>query len=143
MRKCANHVCHSNEPKGARKPVRRAITSPGQTTNSLKDSTALATPRKRLPAGLVDSTSDKNSGTAPSQPSRTPAHPSRALNSTKTSRTLQKALVAAEQAQREQYAAELFAELNRVVFKNGLPQETKLIWSKRLLTTAGRAKWHR
>jgi hypothetical protein len=58
-------------------------------------------------------------------------------------RTTKKAQVAAEQARREQYAAELFEELNRVVFKDGLPKETKMNWNKRLLTTAGRAKWHR
>lgn len=54
-----------------------------------------------------------------------------------------KGQAAAEQARREQYAEELFAELNQVVFKEGLPKETKLVWNKRLLTTAGRAKWHR
>ncbi|KAF8060981.1 SprT-like family-domain-containing protein [Lyophyllum atratum] len=29
------------------------------------------------------------------------------------------------------------------VFKNGVPKDTKLNWSKRLLTTAGKARWHR
>lgn len=41
------------------------------------------------------------------------------------------------------YAQTLFAELNRTVFKQQLPEDTKLNWNKRLLTTAGRAKWHR
>ncbi|KAG1885658.1 SprT-like family-domain-containing protein [Suillus subluteus] len=50
---------------------------------------------------------------------------------------------AEEQARREKYAAQLFEELNSTIFKNGLPRETKLNWNKRLLTTAGRAKWHR
>jgi hypothetical protein len=48
-----------------------------------------------------------------------------------------------EQARREQYAQSLFDELNRDVFGGALPAETKLNWNKRLLTTAGRAKWHR
>lgn len=58
-------------------------------------------------------------------------------------RTGKKAQAAAEQAKREVYAQQLFTELNRIVFKDGLPKETKLNWNKRLLTTAGRAKWHR
>lgn len=55
----------------------------------------------------------------------------------------QKALVAAELERRVAYAHELFVELNHTVFKGGLPADTQLIWSKRLLTTAGRARWHR
>lgn len=65
------------------------------------------------------------------------------IPSTKTPRVTKKRQAAAEQALREQYAIDLFEELNRTVFKGGLPKETKLNWSKRLLTTAGRAKWHR
>lgn len=61
----------------------------------------------------------------------------------KTPRTSKKALVLAEQAERAAYAQSLFDELNRGVFAGGLPVETTLIWSNRLLTTAGRARWHR
>lgn len=50
---------------------------------------------------------------------------------------------AKEQARRQKYATELFAELNRDVFGDRLPGNTTLEWSKRLLTTAGRARWHR
>ncbi|KAI6045031.1 SprT-like family-domain-containing protein [Pisolithus marmoratus] len=50
---------------------------------------------------------------------------------------------AAEQLRREKYAVNLFAELNHTVFGDGLPKDTKLEWSKRLLTTAGRARWYR
>ncbi|KAJ8596506.1 hypothetical protein M405DRAFT_726107 [Rhizopogon salebrosus TDB-379] len=48
-----------------------------------------------------------------------------------------------EQERREKYAEKLFAELNSTVFNDGLPRETKLNWNKRLLTTAGRARWHK
>ncbi|KAI0287401.1 SprT-like family-domain-containing protein, partial [Russula brevipes] len=59
-------------------------------------------------------------------------------------RTLsKKALAQAEQAERAAYAQSLFDELNRGVFASGLPVETSLVWSNRLLTTAGRARWHR
>jgi hypothetical protein len=54
-----------------------------------------------------------------------------------------KALAQAEQAERAAYAQSLFDELNRGVFASGLPIETSLVWSNRLLTTAGRARWHR
>ena len=54
-----------------------------------------------------------------------------------------KASVATEQARREAYAQKLFNELNEKVFGGGLPTDTKLNWNNRLLTTAGRAKWHR
>ena len=47
------------------------------------------------------------------------------------------------QARREKYAEKLFAELNNTIFNDGLPPETKLNWNKRLLTTAGRARWHK
>ncbi|OJA18812.1 hypothetical protein AZE42_00861 [Rhizopogon vesiculosus] len=50
---------------------------------------------------------------------------------------------AEEQARREKYAEKLFAELNSTIFDDGLPRETKLNWNKRLLTTAGRARWHK
>jgi hypothetical protein len=61
----------------------------------------------------------------------------------KAPRTSKKALALAEQAERAAYAQSLFDELNRGVFAGGLPVETTLIWSNRLLTTAGRARWHR
>ena len=62
---------------------------------------------------------------------------------TKTPRTSKKARALAEHAERAAYAQSLFDELNRSVFAGGLPVETTLIWSNRLLTTAGRARWHR
>jgi hypothetical protein len=61
----------------------------------------------------------------------------------KTPRTSKKALALAEQGERATYAQSLFEDLNRSVFAGGLPVETTLIWSNRLLTTAGRARWHR
>jgi len=60
-----------------------------------------------------------------------------------TARKSKKATEEAEQARREIYAQELFDELNKSVFGNGLPENTKLNWNKRLLTTAGKAKYRR
>lgn len=54
-----------------------------------------------------------------------------------------KAQTEAEQRRRHDYAQQLFTDLNLSIFKQGLPVNTKLNWNKRLLTTAGRAKFHR
>lgn len=59
----------------------------------------------------------------------------------KKPRMTKKVKQAIEQTRREKYAQDLFEELNRAVFKGGLPKETQLKWSNRLLTTAGRARW--
>lgn len=54
-----------------------------------------------------------------------------------------KALEAALFERRQAYAKLLFKELNESIFGGRLPATTELKWSKRLLTTAGRAHWHR
>ncbi|KAH9060692.1 SprT-like family-domain-containing protein [Lactarius vividus] len=87
--------------------------------------------------------------TAPSTTTpKTPATKARAPKFTtpsaaKTPRTSKKALALAEQAERAAYAQSLFDDLNLSVFDGGLPATTTLVWSNRLLTTAGRARWHR
>ena len=78
-----------------------------------------------------------------STPKRTPLKTKLESTPAKTPRTSKKALALAEQAERAAYAQSLFDELNRGVFAGGIPDETTLIWSNRLLTTAGRARWHR
>lgn len=80
----------------------------------------------------------------PSAPSSSQSETPRGSSPTKkgkTPRVSKKALQAIEQAHREAYAQELFAELNASVFKGGLPENTALSWNNRLLTTAGRARW--
>ncbi|KAI0042748.1 hypothetical protein FA95DRAFT_1609929 [Auriscalpium vulgare] len=72
-----------------------------------------------------------------------PRTPKRARAPPKTPRTSKKAIALAAQTQRAEYAQDLFEELNRSVFGGGLPANTRLVWSNRLLTTAGRARWHR
>ena len=54
-----------------------------------------------------------------------------------------RAQAAAEQKELEEYAQQFFDDLNSTVFVNGLPPDTKLVWNARLLTTAGRARWHK
>lgn len=54
-----------------------------------------------------------------------------------------KARLAADLLKRHEYAQQLFDDLNTAVFKGALPTNTQLNWNKRLLTTAGKAKYHR
>ncbi|TFK30675.1 hypothetical protein FA15DRAFT_651200 [Coprinopsis marcescibilis] len=114
----------SNEPKSARKPLPShsiARSLAGDTTSKPSQATSDAP---------TASTSCKI-GT----PSRTPAKG--------TPRTSKKKTQAEQQKKLQDYADALFKELNGTVFNGGLPDDTKLNWNKRLLTTAGRAKWHR
>ncbi|KAI0344061.1 hypothetical protein BDW22DRAFT_1355345 [Trametopsis cervina] len=85
--------------------------------------------------------SHPGSGDEPMTPKRTEASESK--SNAKTPRMTKKAKQAMEQTRRERYAQELFEEINDTVFKCGLPRETVLKWSNRLLTTAGRARWKR
>ena len=64
-------------------------------------------------------------------------------SSPKAGPTSKKAQKTVEQRKRHDYAQHLFDDLNASIFKGGLPNNTALNWNKRLLTTAGRAKWHR
>jgi hypothetical protein len=110
-----------NEPETFRRPIPRKLVKPAETipeTDDLAGSSTLPTSRP------------------PSVP-RTPATP-------KTPRAPRgkKVALEAEQRRREVYAQALFDDLNAAVFNGELPH-AKLVWNKRLLTTAGRAKWHR
>lgn len=69
-----------------------------------------------------------------------PTKKSRSKGTYKTPRMTKKAQQAVEQSRREHYAQQLFDELNNRIFKGGLPEDTALKWSNRLLTTAGRAR---
>ncbi|KAH9001847.1 SprT-like family-domain-containing protein [Lactarius hatsudake] len=161
-----------DEPKSSRKPLRRPQTpettrrgppsvgdkgAPGlvqafsslstltesdlENTRPMADDSVPITSLFRVPAHTLP--------TAPSTPtSKTPATKARAPKFTtpsaaKTPRTSKKALALAEQAERAAYAQSLFDDLNLSVFDGGLPATTTLVWSNRLLTTAGRARWRR
>ncbi|KAF8167847.1 SprT-like family-domain-containing protein [Crassisporium funariophilum] len=97
--------------------------SQGSTLQGLSSSRALPPTR-----GPSTPTSQRLTGKAPASTPRT---------------TSKNAKLAAEQQKRHEFAQRLFIDLNKAVFKNGLPEDTQLNWNKRLLTTAGRAKWHR
>ncbi|KAH9034187.1 SprT-like family-domain-containing protein [Lactarius pseudohatsudake] len=157
-----------DEPKGSRKPLRRPQTpetarrgppsagdkgAPGLvqafsslstlTESDLENTRPMADDPSlfRVPAHTLS--------TAPSTPTpKAPATKARAPKFTtpsaaKTPRTSKKALALAEEAERAAYAQSLFDDLNLSVFDGGLPATTTLVWSNRLLTTAGRARWRR
>ena len=153
---CLNTLCR-DEPKSARKPVCRLPLN-GILAGPNRLSQIPSTPIKpratdsRTPHTLrADPTPHPfpalpyPSSSRPLVPPHTPTKPRTPAPARlpRTPRTSKKALALAAQADLEAYAQELFDELNGDVFKGGLPASTKLVWSKRLLTTAGRAKWHR
>lgn len=162
-----------NEPKSARKPLRRpqtpriATASPEPEpdpdrdrdrhyppVSTDKDTRSLVKAFSTLSSltTLTDSDAEKKTPVvdddddpAPTSTAapKTPLKAKSKSTPAKTPRTSKKALAIAEQAERAAYAESLFDELNRGVFAGGLPVETSLVWSNRLLTTAGRARWHR
>ena len=124
----------SNEPKGTRTPLRIPFLKKTNTSNlqQLVVSTASADEADTMTDGQVTALRAPTTSRSKSQTNiRTPRAGSK------------KASAAAEQARRERYAQEVFDELNEKVFAGGLPEDTRLHWNNRLLTTAGRAKWHR
>ncbi|KAN0136612.1 SprT-like family domain containing protein [Lactarius tabidus] len=152
-----------DEPKSSRKPLRRPQTpktsqsagasslvqafsslstlteSDAENTRPVPDDPAAIPSLFRVPGPVTPSTP------TPKTPASKPRPPPKSATSSaaKTPRTSKKALALAEQAERAAYAQSLFDELNRSVFGGGLPETTPLVWSNRLLTTAGRARWHR
>ncbi|KAF5355958.1 hypothetical protein D9756_003990 [Leucocoprinus leucothites] len=137
-----------DEPRSAKKPVRVSGSVPRKrspskqlrdvATRSNADIPAPSVPLLKSPVTFSGSSEASPNVSAPVK-RKTPG-----TKSTKSiTRVSKKALEEAERARRENYAQELFNELNRSVFKNGLPEKTKLNWNKRLLTTAGKAKYHR
>jgi hypothetical protein len=105
---------------------------------------------KSTPSKSSNNSEMTTNGRKPSSPSAiqvalTPlrAQPRLPSSSKAPRSTSKKAQEIVEQQRRHDYAQQLFEDLNASVFKGGLPNNTALNWNKRLLTTAGRAKWHR
>ncbi|KAF5337267.1 hypothetical protein D9611_003404 [Ephemerocybe angulata] len=127
-----------DEPPSARKPLRKPLSKAsitGEGTNPVNDVFGMTGPRDDHPPSdshleLPDVAPVAPRPSPKKKPSRTPR-----VNSKKAKEEQQEKLYT--------YASSLFEELNRTVFKGGLPADTKLNWNKRLLTTAGRAKWHK
>ncbi|KAL0576381.1 hypothetical protein V5O48_005602 [Marasmius crinis-equi] len=90
------------------------------------------------PATPTKSKSNKSSekSATPSTNTPTQASPSKRKPS-------KKALEEARLTALFEYAQNFFHEINAAVFGNGLPRQTELIWNKKLLTTAGKAKWNK
>jgi len=60
-----------------------------------------------------------------------------------TGKPTKKALLEAWVQKRDEISETLIAQLDKEVFENCLPEDLELVWSKRLNTTAGRARWKR
>jgi len=122
------HFSESDEPPSARTPLRDGK----KNVYKIPDKT-LGTPSKKT--RQVPSLGPLNTLSTP--PAQRPSVAKTPRTNTKKSR------LQAELQRRQEYAEQIFIELNSSVFKQGLPENTKLNWSKRLLTTAGKAKYHR
>ncbi|KAA1477611.1 hypothetical protein DENSPDRAFT_616267 [Dentipellis sp. KUC8613] len=145
-------ILELNEPSSARKPVRKAAViatpqvpkTPGKSRAQKQANSTLSlalTASRENTISLPPST--RTTASKVPEPPRTPKRNPASSTPAKTPRTSKKAAALAAQTQREVYAQELFDELNKTVFGEGIPAGTKLVWSNRLLTTAGRARWHR
>ena len=122
----------SDEPKSAKMPLRvgtkdKARSTPNKSGNHSEMTSNGGKPPSPSAASLL----------FPLRLEPPPASSPKARSSSKkTQQTV-------EQQRRHDYAQQLFDDLNASIFKGGLPNNTALNWNKRLLTTAGRAKWHR
>ena len=129
------------DPPGSRRPIRRISPVKGafqDSSSNIKRSLTeswfggvgqdVVTKGKPLLDSPKKNAVPEFSRAAPKSPSKKVGHPTHK---------------AEEQARRQKYATDLFAKLNKDVFGDRLPKNTTLEWSKRLLTTAGRARWHR
>jgi hypothetical protein len=124
----------SDEPKSAKKPLRVGTKDKTKSTPTKSNNNSEMTNKNRKP-------SSPSAVQVVLTPLRIEPLPT---SSPKTPRsTSKKAQQTVEQQRRHDYAQQLFEDLNASVFKGGLPNNTTLNWNKRLLTTAGRAKWHR
>ncbi|KAM5531516.1 hypothetical protein V8D89_014841 [Ganoderma adspersum] len=141
-----------DEPRSAQKPIRRPTPS---SSTSIAVVPGPSTPRGPSKLRLeISSDSDSEEEIAKivkpkprvkgiSEPRPTTASPGGSMLIPKTPRMTKKALQERELERRHAYAQAFFEELNRSIFGSGIPASTKLQWNKRLLTTAGRAHWHR
>ncbi|KAI9059599.1 hypothetical protein FKP32DRAFT_1596164 [Trametes sanguinea] len=119
-----------NEPRSARKPARRAPKRVPRDSHADSDDADRAVDSPAAPSTFRSLVA----GARPAAPSPNPAK-------AKTPRMTKKMLLQAKKEHLQAYAADFFKELNRNVFGGGLPETTELVWSNRLLTTAGRANW--
>lgn len=149
-----------NEPRSARKPIRRRPppSSRGNTSIAFTPLRQLqttddkngqdASSEDELDEDVFEPVKPKSRATLVLESNARPARPSpgpskRTPGAGKAPRMTKKQQQEAERERLRAYAAAFFKELNEGVFGSGIPKATELVWSKRLLTTAGRAHWKR
>ncbi|KAI0666249.1 SprT-like family-domain-containing protein [Trametes maxima] len=133
-----------DEPRSARKPIKKvAQPRKGATASPF-------TPLRQ--AHTAEDLEEGDSSPVKPQTTRTtlvsnarPAVPSPVPGKAKAKapRMTKKMLLEAELQRRRAYASAFFEEMNDTAFGGGLPENTELVWSKRMLTTAGRAHWRK
>ncbi|THU90761.1 hypothetical protein K435DRAFT_759939 [Dendrothele bispora CBS 962.96] len=120
-----------NEPKSHRKTLKL-------TEESLSYSPSPRSPRKRSQPNATTVFTP----TTPAAAIETPSKTSSASRSPMKKRMSAKAKKEERFNELKKYAEELFEELNQKIFEGKLP-DAPLQWNPRLLTTAGKAQWHR
>ncbi|TEB39127.1 hypothetical protein FA13DRAFT_1725086 [Coprinellus micaceus] len=135
-----------DEPKSARKPIpKQKSKAKVFTTVSVEGTKARVTFSSSSNELFEPDAPDVDTDTepTPNPPAPRAKNPSPKKKLARTPRVTNKKRKQDQQEELRSYAQTLFAEINRTVFQQQLPEDTKLNWNKRLLTTAGRAKWHR
>lgn len=139
-----------DEPRTARKPI-SAMRRPGKRKDraSIQYTSSSEDESENVVVGTGQPGPSRSSDVFYKRPStrdadtKSPAVLRKKATGVKSPRVSKKAAEQAELARRQAYARQLFDDLNATVFKKQLPSSTQLIWSPRLLTTAGRAHWRK
>jgi len=139
--KVACLTVESDEPRSARRPIligsTKQSTSKASKLNDKGSSSAKGTSASPNKASSSSNPGSSSVASTPAGRRLTGKPPATPRSNSKKAQQL------AKQKKLYEYAQEIFTELNESVFKEGLPVDTKLNWNNRLLTTAGRAKFHR
>ena len=139
--KVACLTVESDEPRSARRPIligsTKQSTSKASKLNDKGSSSAKGTSASPNKASSSSNPGSSSVASTPAGRRLTGKPPATPRSNSKKAQQL------AKQKKLYEYAQEIFTELNESVFKEGLPIDTKLNWNNRLLTTAGRAKFHR
>ncbi|KAH9486658.1 HMG box-containing protein C19G7.04 [Psilocybe cubensis] len=129
-----------DEPRSARTPIRMGSRKPTSDVTKLAHDMDRVHDPKKTNIASSDHISNVVEGVS-SKP--IPGKSTKGISQQTSKRITKKAQLEAEQRRLHAYAQQLFNDLNKYVFNQQLPEGTLLNWNKRLLTTAGRAKYHR
>ncbi|KAF8973811.1 hypothetical protein BDZ97DRAFT_1912268 [Flammula alnicola] len=130
-----------DDPRNSRTPLRvESKKKNDRNPSNVPDNQAPSTPKKNrslATQALINNTAGLSDNTVTTSTPPSQRLTGKAAAGTPRSNS-KKAQLAAELQKRHEYAQRVFTDLNKSVFRQGLPEDTKLNWNKRLLTTAGK-----